>query len=174
MEQIYVNSIKNDPENQCCYVVDYLIRRDKNLTDHIVLECEEQPRPELDKAIAAMPEFFCQLAGLRPFDAADPGNVSGLMHRVKFLKAARAEGKNGLKYSIWVKVYNHLLGKYMTIALTGIPANTLVKNNPFEKLFAEAELYAAGHRAQESLFNEEDEEADEEDDPKVIPLNQAS
>lgn len=26
---IYVNSIKNDPENQCCYVVDYLIRRDK-------------------------------------------------------------------------------------------------------------------------------------------------
>ena len=47
MEQIYVNSIKNDPENQCCYVVDYLIRRDNNLTDHIVLECEEPARPEI-------------------------------------------------------------------------------------------------------------------------------
>ena len=104
MEQIYVNSIKNDPENQCCYVVDYLIRRDNSLTDHIVLECEEPARPELDAAIATMPEYFCRLAEMRPYSVIPSDNESSLMRRVKFLKASRVRGKNGIRYSLAVKV----------------------------------------------------------------------
>ena len=170
MEQIYVNSIKNDPENQCCYVVDYLIRRDNSLTDHIVLECEEPARPELDAAIATMPEYFCRLAEMRPYSVIPSDKGSSLMRRVKFLKASRVRGKNGIRYSLAVKVYNHLLGKYVTLSLTGIPEDALSSIEPFKNLFAEAELYAGGHRGQKSLF-EEEEEATE---PEIVPLHQAS
>lgn len=171
--EIYVNSIKNDPENQCCYVVDYLIRRDNDLVDHVVLECEEQARPELDAAIAKMPEFFCQMAEMRPHDIS--GFDSKLMRRVKFLKASRADGKKGIKYSLAVKVYNHMIGKYVTISLNGIPADSLYDAAPFKILFEEAKLYAAGYRGQQSLFDEsEDEDLEEEPEGNVLPLHQAS
>ena len=92
------------------------------------------------------------------------------MRRVKFLKASRVHGKNGMRYSLAVKVYNHLLGKYVTLSLTGIPEDALPSIEPFKVLFSEAELYASGHRGQESLF-EEEEEATE---PEILPLHQAS
>ena len=151
-------------------MVDYLIRRDKNLTDHIVLECEEPARPELDAAIAVMPEYFCRLAKMRPYSVIPSDTESSLMRSVKFLKASRVHGKNGMRYSLAVKVYNHLLGKYVTLSLTGIPEDALPSIEPFKVLFSEAELYASGHRGQESLF-EEEEEATE---PEILPLHQAS
>ena len=133
----------------------------------VTLSCDEPGLPEFDAAFKTLRKDFCILAAMQPAETvkgADP------MERVYVSSVSAHEGKDKTTFSLTGKVYDPYIGDYLTISLPSVDQDCLGKTIPLDiqELFTQAEKYVQGERAQQNLFDQEENPEAEEQDLRVV------
>nr|DAR42825.1 MAG TPA: hypothetical protein [Caudoviricetes sp.] len=163
---IKILSVKNDPKDLSTYVIKY--QETKGVFMNVVtLSCDEPGLPEFDAAFKTLRKDFCILAAMQPAETvkgADP------MERVYVSSVSAHEGKDKTTFSLTGKVYDPYIGDYLTISLPSVGQDCLGKTIllDIQELFTQAEKYVQGERAQQNLFDQEENPEAEEQDLRVV------
>lgn len=155
---IEILSVKNDVSNGDTYCIKYIETLKDGYKRVMTMDSPEPARPEFDMALAHMAQDFCDLAMLVPEET-----KSGLdpMERVKICTVAVNHGKKSTKYSLTAKIFNPTTCKYQSVSLPAIEDASITQDimEDIYHLFAEAERYVLGERAQTKLTFADEQKA---------------